>query len=207
MPVSQASPDSRVARLAARQAGLVSRAQALALGLTDSSLKRRLRTGHWERVHPGVYQLAGVPPSWIGRVWAAALAVGPLAVVTHETALRLHGCPHLAPDPLTFTIPHGGHARVRGAFVHQIDDLRPHHVVTVEGLPVSHPARALVEVSATLPRRRLGLVLDDLVSDRRTTYAQVAARMAEVARPGKPGVVALAGRARRALRPCGARGQ
>ena len=38
---------------------------------------------------------------------------------------------------------------------------------------------------------RLGLVLDDLVFDRRTSNARVSARLREVARPGKPGVTTL----------------
>ena len=47
-------------------------------------------------------------------------------------------------------------------------------------------------MAATLGRRRLGRVLDDLVFDRRTTYEDVGVVLAEVARPGKPGVAALA---------------
>jgi hypothetical protein len=184
--------DSRIARIAARQAGRFSRAQALAVGITDSSALRRLRAGRWERVHPGVYALSGAPPSWIGDVWAAVLATGPLAAVTHETAIRLHGSEHVARLPVTLTIPHGGHARIAGAFVHQIDDLGPGDVTSVEGLPVSRVPRAVVEVAATVGPRRLERVLDDLVFDRRTTYAQVGAALARVARPGKPGVGALA---------------
>jgi very-short-patch-repair endonuclease len=184
--------DSRIARIAARQAGRFSRAQALAVGVTDSSAFRRLRAGRWERVHPGVYTLGGTPPTWIGDVWAAVLAAGPLATVTHETAIRLHGSQHVAPLPVTLTIPHGGHARIADAVVHQIDDLRPGDVASVEGLPVSRVPRAVVELAAVVGPRRLGRVLDDLVFDRRTTYAQVAAALAQVARPGKPGVAALA---------------
>lgn len=184
--------DSRMARLAARQAGAFSRAQALALGFTDPSIRRRLRAGVWVRTHPGVYGLAGVPPTWHGEVWAAFLAVGPMAAVTHETSLMVHASEHVPPRPITLTVPHGGHPRVRGAFVHQIDDLHPAHVVTVDGLPVSTAARAMVEVAATLGPRHLGRVLDDLVFDKRTQYPEVAARLAEVARPGKPGVAKLA---------------
>ncbi len=89
-------------------------------------------------------------------------------------------------------MPHGGRARLAGVLVHQIDDLRPHHVVTVDRLTVSDPARAVVEVAATLGHRRLGLVLDDLVADDRTSYVRVSRRLAEVARRGKPGIARLA---------------
>jgi very-short-patch-repair endonuclease len=185
--------DSRIARLANRQAGTFGRAQALAVGMTDSSIHRRVRSGRWLVLYPGVYVLAGVPPTWHTEIWAALLAAGSMATVTHESSVRLHGSPHVAPHPVTLTVPHGMHPRVSGATVHQIDDLRVSQVTTVDGLPVSRPARAVVEVAATLGRRRLGRVLDDLVFDRRTTYDDVGGALAEVARPGKPGVVALAG--------------
>lgn len=185
------SIDALIARPAVRQCGVFSRAQALAVGMTDSSILRRLRSGRWLTLHPGVYLLAGVPPTWHTEIWAALLAAGRSASVTHETALRLAGSPHIAPRPITLTVPHGAHPRVAGAVVHQIDDLRPHHLTVIEGLPASRPARAVVEVAATLGHRRLGRVLDDLVFDRRTSYAEVGVALAEVARPGKPGVTAL----------------
>ena len=190
--MTKPSIDAHIARVAQRQCGVFSRAQALALGMTDSSMLRRIRSDRWFVQHPGVYLLAGVPPSWHSEIWAAALAAGPLATVTHETSTRLSGSLHVAPRPITLTVPHGAHPRVHGAVVHQIDDLRRHHISMIDGLPVSRPARAVVEVAATLGRRRLGRVLDDLVFERRTSYEDVGIVLAEVARPGKPGVVALA---------------
>lgn len=184
--------DARAARLATRQAGHLSRGQALSLGFSNSAIKRRLQRGAWGRVHPGVYRISGTPPTWHGEIWAALLAAGPLAAVTHETSVRISGSTHVAPRPIVLTVPHGAHPRVAGAVVHQIDDLRPHHVVAIDGLPVSEPARAVVECAASLGSRRLGHVLDDLVFDRRTSFAQVSVRLAEVMRPGKPGVTALA---------------
>ena len=190
--MTDSTVDARIARLAVRQCGPFSRAQALAVGMTDSSMLRRIRSGRWIVLHPGVYLLAGVAPTWNTEIWAALLAAGPVASVTHETAMRLAGSPHVASRPITLTAPHGTHPRVQGAVVHQIDDLRPHHVARIDGLPVSRPARAVVEVAATLGRRRLGRVLDDLVFDRRTSFEEVGVVLAEVARPGKPGVAALA---------------
>jgi Transcriptional regulator, AbiEi antitoxin/Protein of unknown function (DUF559) len=184
--------DARIARFAHRQGGTFSRAQALAVGMSDSSMLRRIRSGRWVVLHPGVYLLAGVPPTWHTEIWAALLAAGPLATVTHETSTRLHGSPHVGLRPITLTVPHGAHPRVRGAVVHQIDDLRSGQIATIDGLPVSRPARAVVEVAATFGRRRLGRVLDDMVFDRRTSYEEVGVALADVARPGKPGVVVLA---------------
>jgi hypothetical protein len=65
--------------------------------------------------------------------------------------------------PITLSVPHGSHARVVGAIVHQIDDLAPAHVASINGLPVSRVARAVVEVAATIGERRLGDIVDDVI--------------------------------------------
>jgi hypothetical protein len=187
-----ATPDARIARLAARQCGTFARAHALAVGFSDPSIRRRLRAGRWLRVHPGVYRLAGVPESWLADVWAALLAAAPHAVVSHETALRIHGSQHVPPYPIGLTIPHGGHARVRGAFVHQLSDVRPHHVGSFDELPVTTAARSIVDMAAAAGPRQLGRVVDDFVFDKVVTYESIGACLAEVARPGKPGVRKLA---------------
>jgi very-short-patch-repair endonuclease len=179
--------------LAAAQCGVFARAQVLAFGGSNSLVKRRLASGAWEARHPGVYAISAVPTSWHQDVWAALLAIGPRATVSHETALRLHGLgDDLVPSrPLTYTIPHGGHARVAGATVHQIDDLAPVDVGVVATLPSSRPHRAVVEVAATVGRRRLGHIVDELLVTRRTSHEAIAACLARVIRPGKPGVIAL----------------
>jgi Protein of unknown function (DUF559)/Transcriptional regulator, AbiEi antitoxin len=190
---SRSTADACAATTAARQQGAISRAQALDMGLSSAGIQRRVRSGRWERRFDGVYVVAGSPRSWLLDVWCALLAVGQAAVVTHETALRLYGVARMPAHPLVFTVPHGGHARLRGVFVHQIDDLRPHHVASVRGLPVTKVERAVVEVASALPPRRLADVVDEAVAAGRATYVQIAARLREVARPGKPGVRTLAG--------------
>jgi Protein of unknown function (DUF559)/Transcriptional regulator, AbiEi antitoxin len=184
--------DNRVAVLAARQCGALARRQAIALGATDPMIARRLRSGRWRRVHPGVYVLSGVPPSWRQEVWCALLAVGPAATVTHESALRLHGVERVALRPLSVSAPQGSHPRVPGAFVHQIADLEPGHVTRLDGLPVSRVERAVVEVAGSMGIRQLGHVVDDVVWSRRTGLVRIGECLAQVARPGKPGIVKLA---------------
>lgn len=175
--------DLRVANLAESQCGTISRAQALALGVSQSAIHRRLKAGRWIRLGQGVYVIAGIPRSWLRDVWCAYLAVGSTAVVSHETALRLRGVSCVPPRPLTFTIPHGGHTYIPRTFVHQIDDLRPHRISMVSGLRVSTAARAVVEVAATLGPKHLSRVLDEVRHLRLATFAQVGACLQEVMRP------------------------
>jgi hypothetical protein len=186
------SPDEHVAALASTQASTVSRAQALAIGVSDRMIATRLRRGRWLHLHPGVYAIAGAAPSWEQQLWGAVLAVGPGAIVSHETALLLGGLDErYAPrHPLALSVPRGRHHRVRGAIVHQIGDLRAHHVHTIHGLRASVPARAIVDLAGTVGPRRLAALVD-LATDRLTSTARIATCMAELARPGKPGLSRL----------------
>jgi hypothetical protein len=45
------------------QRGVLSRAQALDVGLTDKAIAVRLRSGRWQRLHTGVYATFSGEPS------------------------------------------------------------------------------------------------------------------------------------------------
>jgi hypothetical protein len=188
----ETTPDGCTAAIAAGQAGTLDRARALAAGMTDRMINYRLATGRWRLLHPGVYAVAGAPPSWLGDVWAARLAAGPQAVASHETALLLRGVEdrHVPRHPVRLIAPHGSHPRVAGAVVHQIDDLEPDHVGELDGLPVTTPARAVVDLAARAGPRRLAEVVD-VVTPRLTSTARIARCTADVARKGKPGIARL----------------
>jgi very-short-patch-repair endonuclease len=186
--------DARAARLAAGQAGAISRAQAQACGLTGRMIERRVASGLWIRAHRGVYIVAGVPPSWLTSVWSAVLAAGETAVVSHASALLLHGVSNrlLPRKPVTLAITRRAHPRVGGAIVHQLGDVAPGHVVRHRsGLLVTTPARAVVDVSATVGERHLGHVVDEVMVAHLASLAQISCCLRDVARRGKPGVRSL----------------
>jgi very-short-patch-repair endonuclease len=188
------TPDVRAAHLAASQAGVISREQAQACGLTRRMVDHRVSSGRWQRLHPGVYAVAGAPPAWTTAVWAATLAAGPRSVVSHETALLLHGVSGrmLPRQPIKLVVPHGMHTRVAGAVVHQSRDLSRLDVLGHRsGLVVTTPARAIVDVAATVGARHLGVLVDEVVVARLASLVQIACCLRDVARRGKPGVRAL----------------
>src|SRR5688572_13334625 len=185
--------DARLGLLAGRQQGAFSFAQAIELGFPSSTIGRRLASGAWVRSFPGVYMVAGTPSSRGLDLWAAVLAVGRSeAVISHESAALLHGAERLSETPITLTNPHGSHHRLPGLLIHQIDDLKPTQRAVCSGLPVSTPARAVVELGATTGPELIGRVADDLVRSRKTTYPAIAAVLADVARPGKAGLEKVA---------------
>lgn len=190
--MNQKGRDARLALLAGRQAGAFTYSQALNVGFPRSTIGRRLGSGAWQRLHPGVYSSGGVNRSRELDLWAAALAAGHGAVLSHESAALAHGAERLPLHPITLTNPHGSHHRIEGVVVHQIDDLIRTHRTTWKGLPVSTPARTIVELGATQGVETIGRVADDLVRERRTSYAAIASVLAAVTRPGKPGIEKLA---------------
>lgn len=185
--------DTELAPSVARQFGAFSRHQVFASGGSQTVIRKRLRSGIWIPLHAGVYAVAGSPDTLQRQIWAAHLAIGLHSVISHELSLALSGVQSVPSRPFTFTVPHGGHHRIAGAVVHQIDDLESRHTTSWKGVRITTPARAAVEVAATLPFRLLGDVLDEAVITRRiTTYERISAVLLDVARPGKPGVDKLA---------------
>jgi hypothetical protein len=57
--------------LVARQAGVVTLAQAAAHGYSGDRVRRRVREGRWRRLYPGVVLLGGHRLTDEARVWAA----------------------------------------------------------------------------------------------------------------------------------------
>ena len=74
--------------LLARQAGVVSRQQALAAGLARHDFARLLRRRELTALHPGVYVDHTGAPTFLQRCWAAVLLFWP-AALADETAMRV----------------------------------------------------------------------------------------------------------------------
>jgi hypothetical protein len=77
--------------LAESQHGVVSRGQAMRAELTRHEITARLRSGRWQRLHPGVYALFSGQPPHEAVLWAAVLRVGHDATLSHQTAAELSG--------------------------------------------------------------------------------------------------------------------
>jgi predicted transcriptional regulator of viral defense system len=78
--------DAGMARLAARQHGVVAYWQLIRLGLSDGAIEHRLRKGILHRLHKGVYAVGHPGVSREGDFMAAVLTGGPDAVLSHWSA-------------------------------------------------------------------------------------------------------------------------
>ncbi len=184
------SPDVLVARRAARHHGLITRAEALAAGLTAAQIRHRVRSGLWERVSHGVYRIAGAPTSPEQVALAAILSTGDGALASHLTALALFGIGN-APSVPHLTVGPAASARTRTAVVHR-SEVAVVDRTKVGVIPCTSPARSLVDVAALVDRRHIAELVDDVVCAGLVQPASVlgAARRAQRA-PGRRGVPML----------------
>lgn len=89
------------AGLLREQAGVISRAQAIAAGLTRHAITARLDSGRWQPIYRGVYAAFTGPLPRQAMLWAAVLTAGPDAVLSYQTAAELYG---LASPPAAMLI-------------------------------------------------------------------------------------------------------
>ncbi|HEX9683665.1 MAG TPA: hypothetical protein VGA13_11320 [Acidimicrobiales bacterium] len=185
--------DAAVARLAARQEGTFARRQVLELGGNDSFIARRIRAGHWFRIRDAVFAIPGSPDRWPRQLWVAQLAAGPGSVVSYQSAAvaRRLDVPQV-PEPV-ITVSHPSHPRLRGITIHQHNDVRPTHVAAMYGgLSVTTSARTFADLAIVLRRSVLMEAIDVALVDRKVPVGALVSVLADLTRPGKPGVAKLA---------------
>jgi very-short-patch-repair endonuclease len=134
--------------LLSKQHRVLTRAQALGAGLTDSALRHRLRDGGpWQVLLPGVYLAASGTASVDQREMAALLYGGPGSMVTGIAGLWRHGvrAPHAA---LTDVLVPSHRQRRDISFVRLHRTKRmPDRVFTIGELRYAPPARAVADAA------------------------------------------------------------
>jgi very-short-patch-repair endonuclease len=160
--------DAAVARIAARQHGVISLRQLNACGLDPSAVKRRAAAGHLHRMHRGIYAVGHPNISNEGRWMAAVLAYGAGAVLSHRSAAGLwrilavppHGQDRSGGGLIDVTVHgDGGRARRRGIRLHRSLTLSPAHCTIRQGIPVTTPGRTLEDLRHVLPGTKLASAL------------------------------------------------
>ena len=164
--------------VAAEHRGLFSASEARYAGIAYTDLVRAELAGEIRRVRRGVYALAGAAPSQWEAILAAALAVGPAAVISHASAATVHrfeyGSQYGSSDgQVELTLPRESESRAPGIIVHRSRDLAPVDVVTKRGVQVTSPARTLVDLAGRLGMTLTEKLLDEGIIGRRWTAQQV----------------------------------
>jgi predicted transcriptional regulator of viral defense system len=141
-------------RLAEAQAGYFTAQQALGAGMDRSTLRHHARPGgRYQRVRRGLYRLRHFPSSPHEHVVAGWLPLRDAgAVVSHESALELHGLSDLIADAVHLSLPRSERGQRRRAGVRLHTLYRPPEEAEVRnlaGLPVTSPERTIVDALET----------------------------------------------------------
>jgi very-short-patch-repair endonuclease len=184
--------DDVISAITERQRGRVARQQLLAGGATPSAIDRRLRSGTLERVHGSVYGLPQTADIPLATETAALLACGEGAALSHHSAATLWELRPGRARPVHVTIPIGRSGPTPlGVKLHRSRTITKADVSLLEGLPVTSPARTLLDVAANLPDRDLERLLDEALFARRiVTRPQINALLKRAG--GHPGRTRLA---------------
>lgn len=139
--------DRRLAELARRQHGLVSRSQLVAAGYGRGAIGARLRSGRLHRLHAGVYCVGHRTISREGRWMAAVLASGPEAVLSHYSAAALWRIRPTSRTRIDVTVGHRSRSSVsiRRHFSRVPGDERG----VKAGIPVTSVPRTIFDLAAT----------------------------------------------------------
>ncbi|MBY5161700.1 hypothetical protein [Salsipaludibacter albus] len=179
-----------VFRRARHHAGATNVDDAKAAGIPTSTWYDRINREEWFDCGAGVRLVPGAPVTMQTRHHAALLALGPDALLSHDTALALHGLArsrtarlpvHAVVPYDTTTLPPFATIRHRSRRLTQVD------ATIVDGLRTTTPARTLLDVAGRTRLHRLEALLltvrqrrmacaDDLVAQLRRRPSLAGAR-------------------------------
>ena len=185
------SVDVQLNRLAAGQHSLASRTQALSLGMTPRQLHDRMESGLLVPVHQGIYRVPGAPPTSEQAVLAACMAAGAGAVASHRSAAvlwALRGAEAPAPE---ITVVGTRRPRLAGVLVHRTDRLDDIDVSRRLRIPVTTPARTLLDLGAVVPVEVVEPALEDALMRRLVTFELLLNTLERLAASGRNGAGVL----------------
>jgi very-short-patch-repair endonuclease len=178
-----------VAWVADRQLGVITTLQLHVAGVRRGSVEWRLSTGMLHRRHRGVYLVGhGVPVPGAIEL-AAVLAVGQEAFISHRSAAALYGLRTPPHSDVEVTVA-GRNCRSRdGLQVHRVETLAPADRAAHRGIPVTAPARALIDFASTASAEEAERAIAEAFALRLLTEPQLRGAIERV--PNRAGVAVV----------------
>ncbi len=136
-----------------QQSGFFTAEQASGHGVSPQLLNHHVKQGRFERIRRGLYRVRGFPTSQHDEMREKWMAVGmDKAVLSHESALALLELSDNIPDRVHVLVSrrHRGLRRPAGIVLHTRPDDEQVTTVWRDGMPLTAPARTLVDVAAEI---------------------------------------------------------
>src|SRR4051812_34594343 len=160
-----------VSAIAREQHGVIARWQLLAAGISSRWIEEQLDKGTLIRVYRGVYRVGHIARSREADYMGAVLACGDDSVLSGAAAAALLGLIRRVPHPRP-VVTTAKDRRIHGIATHRerggIDD-----AMTWQGIPVTTPARTLVDLAAVVSAGELARAVHEAAIKHGTTPEDV----------------------------------
>ena len=147
--------------LADAQHGVVHVSQLKALGYSPQAIHRRRLSGAFTRVHPRVYAVGRATLDQDGTDLAGVLAIPPPSLLAHRSALTRWGALPASEEPLHVITSSGHHGRGE-LELHRTASLHPDDCCALDLIPLTAPARSLLDFATAGDRADLQRALNEL---------------------------------------------
>jgi predicted transcriptional regulator of viral defense system len=145
-----------------QQGGYFNACQAREHGVSRQLLDHHVSRGRFERVRRGLYRVQGFPTTEHDDMREAWMAVGGAdALLSHDSALALLDLSDSIPDAVHLLVPrrHRGLRRPPGVILHTRPDNEDIATNWRDGLPLTAPARTLLDVADRLQPEQLSMAV------------------------------------------------
>ena len=167
--------DERIAAIAAAQRGRVARWQLLLAGIGRSAIQRMVENGRLYRLHPGVYAVGHPARSELCRETEALLACRWGAVLSHHSAAALWRIRRANDqEPVDVLVVGGQATKKHDIRSRRTTHLHPQQIRIRHGLPLTSPARTLIDIATDLRPRELEWALDEALATHIISKSQLA---------------------------------
>lgn len=146
-----------------QQSGYFTVRQAREHGISSQLLNHYRRQGRFEPVRRGLYRIRGFPTGEHDEMREKWMAVGTdKAVLSHESALALLDLSDSIPNAVHLLVPrrYRGLRRPPGVVIHTRPDNEKISAVWRDGLPLTAPARTLVDVIDDLQPEQASMAVE-----------------------------------------------
>lgn len=146
MPVDRRDLRRQLFALAADQAGYFTAAQAKAIGYSYPAQAHHVHAANWLRVDRGIFRLREWVPGVHDDLARWFLWSKQRAVVSHDTALSVHGVGEFESPRVQLTVPPGFRMSDDAIALH-VEELPDEDIERHVGFPVTTLARSLIDVA------------------------------------------------------------
>ena len=183
-----------VLELFAHQHWVASGHQLRERGVSASALDRAVQRGAVERVHRGVFKVAGARLDVEGTALALQLLAGPDAFLSGPTAGFLHGLRGMPTSPIEVAIPEvrraalpAPHRLVRTSWIEEARDVEQRS----DGIRVATPLRTLFGLARRFGQHRFERAAEDVWHQGLVTPDEAGDYLAAIRKSGKTGVIRM----------------